>query len=373
MTRRFLIACDSFKGTMSSREVADILSKTILEKAPDAQVDSLVIADGGENTVEAFLNKGKPVKATVTGPYIFQKTVATYADLQDSAVIETASAAGLPMVDPSPDSVLDTTTFGLGELLLKAGRKASKILIGLGGSCTTDGGCGALCAAGARFYDEAGSSFIPTGRTLKNIHHIDVGAIEPSIRKAELVCICDVTNPFFGENGAARVFGPQKGADPATVEKLDEGLRHLANIISKQLGIDLQKLPGAGAAGGLGGGLASVLGARLESGIDTILSLCGFDAKAMDADWIITGEGRLDSQSFQGKAISGVLSHSPKKAKVVIFAGKAEPASVQQALSSGFYAVYRTSLKERPFEEIRKTAKADLREACLRFIKDIGL
>lgn len=306
---KFLLIPDSFKGTMSSMEICSLLEEKIQEYYPAAEIHSIPVADGGEGSVDCFLQALGGEKVIVTTNNPFFEPIDSYYGLVDNgrtAVIEMAASAGLPLIEDRKDP-LKASTFGVGELILHAARKGvSKIIMGLGGSCTNDGGCGAACAVGIRFLDEAGSSFIPTGGTLHRIQQLDFSQIEPMIKDIEFVTMCDIDNPMYGPTGAAAIFGPQKGATPEEIELLDAGVRHLSQIIKQTMGLDLAFVPGTGAAGAMGAGMAAFFHSRLQMGIQTILDTVQFEELAAGADMIFTGEGKLDSQSLRGKVVIGV-------------------------------------------------------------------
>ena len=250
--KKAVLIPDSFKGTMSSMRICEIMKAEIHNSYPECEVRSIPVADGGEGSVDAFLQAvgGERVTLEVTGPW-FERCEAYYGliDSGATAVIEMAAAAGLPMVGERRDPRA-TTTYGVGELMAAAaGAGAKRLIIGLGGSATNDGGCGAACAAGVKFYHAAGESFVPVGGTLCEIERIDMSGLDPAIAGAEIVAMCDIDNPMYGESGAAHIFGPQKGADAEMIALLDEGLRHLARVIKRDLGIEVDTMPGAGAAG----------------------------------------------------------------------------------------------------------------------------
>lgn len=275
---KVILIPDSFKGTLSSTQICEIISAEIRKQFPNCKIVSIPVADGGEGSVDCFLSAlgGQKVASTVSGPH-FEKMESYFGMIEDSiAVIEMASCAGLPLVEDHKDP-LATTTYGVGELILAAAKQgARKIIVGLGGSCTTDGGCGAAAACGVKFYDTTGNSFIPTGGTLKQIEHIDVLSFNPTIKNIEVVAMCDIENPMYGPEGAAYVFAPQKGASPNEVQLLDEGLIHLAQIIKRDLGIDIASIPGTGAAGAMGAGMIAFFNASLQMGIETVLIQCVF-------------------------------------------------------------------------------------------------
>lgn len=306
---KYILIPDSFKGSLSSGEICGILGREIRALEPEAEICSIPVADGGEGTVDAFLAAlgGEKIPVSCRDPY-GRAITACYGLLPDggTAVIEMAAAAGLPLVGDDRRAA-DATTYGVGQLMAHAlERGAKRIVLGLGGSATNDGGCGAAAALGVEFLDQADRAFVPVGGTLHRIARIRTDGLMPRLREAEVIAMCDIDNPLCGENGAAAVFGPQKGADAQAVRLLDDGLRHLAEVIESDLGGDLLALPGGGAAGGFGAGSAAFLGAKLQMGIETVLELVDFDRLAADADLVITGEGRLDSQSLGGKVVSGV-------------------------------------------------------------------
>ena len=306
---KFLLIPDSFKGTMSSIEICSLLEEKIQEYYPAAEIHSIPVADGGEGSVDCFLQALGGEKVIVTTNNPFFEPIDSYYGLVDNgrtAVIEMAASAGLPLIEDRKDP-LKASTFGVGELILHAARKGvSKIIMGLGGSCTNDGGCGAACAVGIRFLDEAGNSFIPTGGTLHRIQQLDLSQIDPMIKGIEFVTMCDIDNPMYGPTGAAAIFGPQKGATPEEVELLDAGVQHLSQIIKQTMGLDLAFVPGTGAAGAMGAGMAAFFHSRLQMGIQTILDTVQFEELATGANMIFTGEGKLDSQSLRGKLVIGV-------------------------------------------------------------------
>lgn len=307
--KKFLLIPDSFKGTMSSAEICSLMKEKIQEYYSAAEVHSIPVADGGEGSVDCFLQAlgGEKVFVTTQNPF-FEPVDSYYGLIDDgrTAVIEMAASAGLPLVEDRRDP-MKASTFGVGELILHAARKGvSKIVMGLGGSCTNDGGCGAACAVGVRFLDEAGNSFVPTGGTLHRIRRLDLSQTEPMIKDIEFVTMCDIDNPMYGPTGAAAVFGPQKGATPEEVALLDAGVQHLSQIIRQAMGLDLAFVPGTGAAGAMGAGMAAFFHSRLQMGIQTILDTVQFEKLAAGADMIFTGEGKLDSQSLRGKVVIGV-------------------------------------------------------------------
>ncbi len=339
--KKCIVISDSFKGTLSSLEICDIARQSVPRFFPECQVVTVPVADGGEGTVECFVEaiQAQPVTVEVSGPY-GEKIQATYARSGSRAVVEMACAAGLPMVGErrNPEA---TTTYGVGEVIRHAVEHGcDQILLGLGGSATNDGGCGAAAALGARFYDEAGRDFVPTGGTLNQISRIDLSELKPLMQKVRVTVMCDVENPLYGPTGAAHIFGPQKGADEEMVERLDSGLRSLDAAFQRELGLSLAQMPGAGAAGGMGAGCVAFLGAELKSGIEAVLDMVEFDRTLEDADLVITGEGRIDSQSVHGKVISGIAKRTQSRGVplVAIVGGIAQGA--EEAYSLGVTAMF---------------------------------
>lgn len=356
---KIIVITDSFKGTLSSLEAGTIIMNTIKQNHPEHDVLVIPVADGGEGTVEAVLQgrKGEKIVTEVSGPY-FERMKAEYAYFPDdnSAVVEMACCAGLPLVLDRMNPRL-TTTYGVGEMVRDAiNRGIDKICVGLGGSCTTDGGCGFASALGIRFYDDQGNSFVPVGETLKNICHIVPAGI-----KADISAMCDVTNPLYGPFGASYVFARQKGRNDEDIRFLDEGLRHLSQVVRNDLDIDADRIPGAGAAGGLGYGMIAFTNARLDRGINRILDIVQYDDIIKDADVIITGEGRLDWQSFQGKVIDGVMKRSPDKRVIMVVGSRDEEIRKD-------YEVYSTLDNGRHFPNSHEEAVENLRAAASEII-----
>lgn len=341
--RKYVVIPDSFKGCLSSGEICGIIAREIRCRDPEARVYTLPVADGGEGTVDAFLGAlgGEKVAVPCRDPY-GRPLTAHYGLFPDgkTAVIEMAAAAGLPLVGEDR-RVADATTYGVGQLIAHAlKRGAERILLGLGGSATNDGGCGAAAALGVEFLDAEGKAFVPVGGTLRRIAHIRVDGLLPVLRQAEVIAMCDIDNPLCGESGAAAVFAPQKGADAATVRMLDEGLAHLAAVIEKDLGRSLLTLPGGGAAGGFGAGSVAFLGARLQMGIEAVLDLTDFDRLAADAYLVITGEGRLDSQSLRGKVVVGVARRARALGVPVVALVGSSETDIAAAYDAGITAVF---------------------------------
>ena len=341
---KFLLIPDSFKGTLSSRQICDLLQEAIKRHFPDAEVVSIPVADGGEGSVDAFLTAlgGEKRYRTVKNPF-FEDMQAYYGLLDNgqTAVVEMAACAGLPLAEGRRDPRV-TTTYGVGQLMLDAAQQgAQRIIVGLGGSATNDGGCGAASAAGVKFYNAQGESFVPTGGTLCDVAELSLSGLSPALQNVAIITMCDIDNPMYGPTGAAYVFAPQKGADPDMVKELDDGLRHLAQRIACTLGRDESHTPGAGAAGAMGMGMLSFFGSKLQMGIQTVLDVVRFEELAADADYIITGEGKLDSQSLRGKVVIGVAQRAKALGKPVLaIVGGVDDEAVQEAFEQGVTAVF---------------------------------
>lgn len=312
---RFVIAPDSYKGSLTSVQVADLIAEGLLEVFPQAEAIKVPVADGGEGTVDAFLSAlgGEKRFLDVTGP-LGTPVKAFYGLLPDgTGVVEMAAASGLPLVPGGKRNPLITTTYGTGEVIkavLEQG--CNTIIIGIGGSATNDGGVGMAQALGVRFLDERGKELSFGGGSLARLAKIDMSGLDPRIRKTNIIVACDVDNPLCGPRGASAVFGPQKGASPEIVRILDQNLAHYAKIIKEQLGKDILELPGAGAAGGLGAGLVSLLGATLKPGIEIVISSTKLEEKIKGATLVITGEGKTDYQTAHGKAPVGIAKVAKK-------------------------------------------------------------
>jgi glycerate 2-kinase len=360
--KKIICIPDSFKGTLSSAQICDIMEKSIHHHFEQCEVIKIEVADGGEGSVDAFLAAvgGEKVYCTVNNPY-FESMESFFGVLHgDVAVIEMAAAAGLPLVSDRLNP-METTTFGVGELMLAAiERGCKKIIVGLGGSSTNDGGCGAACAIGVRFYDASGISFVPTGKSLIDIARIDLSGVDPRIFDVEFITMCDIDNPMYGLKGAAHIFSPQKGADHEMVLKLDEGLTHLASVIKNQLNVDVSMIPGGGAAGAMGAGMVAFFNSRLQMGIETILDLVGFDRLIKDADLIFTGEGKIDSQSLQGKVPIGVARRAKQAGVDVVAVVGTIGNDIDAAYDLGISAIFSINPEPVSFEIAKLKSKENL-------------
>lgn len=345
---KILIAPDSFKGSMSALKICEITAKALKDAFPDIRTECIPVADGGEGTAESFVIASSAIKKgiSVTGPD-GRKAEAYIALIGDTAVVESALACGLPLAGSKNDPAF-STTYGVGEMIKAAlDSGAKKIAIGIGGSATNDGGIGCAAALGVNFYDSEGNKVEPNGYGMAKIATIDTSNIDSRIRDTKITVLCDVENPLYGQNGAAYVYAPQKGADADKVIFLDLALQNLEKAVKESLNKDMAFLPGSGAAGGMGYGLMVFLGAELHSGARTVLDLCGFDEKADCADIIITGEGKFDSQSLMGKVPGEIIARANGKPVIILCGTNGSDSPVQ-----GVTAIFETNPEHKPFEEI---------------------
>jgi len=363
---KIVVALDSFKGTLSAAAACAVVAEALARRAPAAEIVQLPMADGGEGTIDALVAScsGHTIAVPrVTGPLPDMRVAATYGWLPEArvAVVEMARASGLPLLEPERRNPMLTTTRGTGELLRAArAKRPGKILLTLGGSATVDGGVGAARALGWEFLDHAGRPVPPGGVGLAAI----VRMVPPSgMTLPRVEALCDVTNPLCGPNGAAAVYGPQKGATPAMVRALEEGLANLATRCREALGKEVRDLPGAGAAGGFGAGAVAFLGAELVPGIAAVAATCGLERGLRGADWVVTGEGRFDPQSLQGKVISGVRDRARRSGTAVaVLAGQiALPRAVWR--EAGIAIALATS-QNVPFAHVKRQPEAYLRSAA---------
>ena len=323
-----IVAIDSLKGSLSSLQAGAAAKAGILRAIPAATVSIKPVADGGEGTVTALVSglSGESVTIPVTGP-LGETVEATYGILPDhTAVIEMAEAAGLPLVPAEKRNPMNTTTYGVGELILHALDEGCRnFIIGIGGSATNDGGTGMLRALGCRFWKADGSEIALGAQELSELATIETEVLDPRLKESRFSIACDVTNPLCGPSGASYIFAPQKGADPATVQKLDAVLAHLADMTAVTLGTDLRDQPGAGAAGGLGFAFASYLNGTLRPGVDIVLDAVLPESELRAADIVVTGEGRFDGQTAMGKAPVGIARRAKAcGCKVIVLAGSVE-------------------------------------------------
>ena len=374
--KKCILIPDSFKGTLSAIEVCKVMRAAVLARFPGCEVLSVPVADGGEGTVDCFLHAlpgcaRVPVEST--GPY-GEPLTACYARAGDTAIVEMAMCAGLPLVEHRPDPE-HTTTYGVGTVMRRAVQDGcTRLVVGLGGSCTTDGGAGMAAALGAVFRDAEGRSFVPTGATLGQIASIDLSPARTLLDGVTVEAMCDVKNPLCGPEGAAFVFGPQKGADETMVRRLDEALQQFAQTLKTALGADVADVPGAGAAGGMGAGVLALLGGQLRSGIDTVLDLVGYDRMLEGADMVFTGEGRIDRQSLNGKVIDGVARRARTAGVPVTCVVGSIGEGAQTAYEAGVSAIFSINRRAESFETARYKSRENLAatmEDILRFAQAV--
>lgn len=342
--KKIVVASDSFKGSLSSVDVALSAEKGVKEVFPACDVVKINVADGGEGTVDAVVEalNGKKVRINVSNP-IGAPVEAEYGVAGDTAIIEMAAASGLPLLTPEQRNPWVTSTYGTGEMILDAlNRGCSKFLVGIGGSATNDAGTGMLQALGFRFYDNNGALIEDCcGGRLGDIARIDDGVVSDAVRNAVFTVACDVDTPFCGPEGAAYVFAPQKGADADMVRRLDEGMASFAEVVNAKYELDIVPVEGAGAAGGMGGAFRAFLGATLKKGIDMVLDAISFDAMIAGADLVVTGEGKVDFQTAKGKTAAGVLARAKRVGiPVVAIGGCVEMCdSLEQMGFAGIYPI----------------------------------
>lgn len=375
--KKIVLIPDSFKGTMSSGEICEIMSKSIKNLYPDIEIASIPVADGGEGSVDAFLSAmgGEKKSVKVKGP-MFEDVDAFFGviDNGNTAIIEMAACAGLPLVDDNKDP-RKTTTYGAGQIILEAlNCGCRKIIMGLGGSATNDAGTGAAVALGVKFFNSKGEEFIPVGGTLSEIEKIDLSNINPALKETQIITMCDIDNPLYGESGAAFVFSPQKGATPEIVIELDNGLKHIANIIQKDIGIDVSEIKGGGAAGGMGAGMIAFFNSQLLMGIEAVLDTVNFDTIIKDADMVISGEGKIDDQSIRGKVVIGIAKRT-KKVNVPLVAIVGDIGdNINAAYDMGVSAIFSINRVAVDFKIAKTRAKDDLQltiDNLMRFIKTL--
>ncbi|MEQ4529863.1 MAG: glycerate kinase, partial [Mixta sp.] len=362
---KIVIAPDSYKESLSALQVASEIENGFRAIFPDAEYVKLPVADGGEGTVEAMVaaTQGKIVRLRVTGP-LGEPVEAFYGLSGDEscAFIEMAAASGLELVPPSQRDPLITTSWGTGELIGNAlDRGVQHFIIGIGGSATNDGGAGMVQALGARLLDGQGEQIGYGGGALASLTRIDISQLDPRLRQCRFEVACDVTNPLTGDEGASAVFGPQKGATPALVTQLDNALAHYATIIQRDLDIDVLHIPGGGAAGGMGAALHAFCQAELRRGIEIVTEALGLDELVKDATLVITGEGRIDSQTIHGKVPIGVANVARRYNKPVIGIAGSLTADVGVVHQHGIDAVYSVLYSICTLEEALDNAAQNVR------------
>ncbi|MBR3894435.1 MAG: glycerate kinase [Clostridia bacterium] len=362
--KKVILVPDSFKGTLSSEQICEIMRERIEAHHPNAEIVSIPVADGGEGSVACFLGAmgGELIKCRAVNPF-FEEMEGFYGLVRGgkTAVIEMAACAGLPLVENRKDP-MKATTYGVGLLIEDAlSQGVEEIVLGLGGSATNDFGCGAAAALGVIFRDANGESFIPTGGTLYAVEHIDVSGVPSRLKDVKITLMCDVKNPVWGENGAAFVYAPQKGANAEQVLLLDAGLRHICDVVRRALGKDVSRVIGGGAAGAMAGGMIAFFDAKTRMGIDVVLDTVGFDRLLEGADMVFTGEGKIDSQSLEGKVVIGVARRAKEKGvPVVAVVGGAE-GDLSVAYDMGVTAVFPINRLPEDFSVSRYKSEENLR------------
>jgi glycerate kinase len=365
---KIVIAPDSFKESLSAMEVATAIEAGFREIFPDAQYVKVPVADGGEGTVQAMIDAtgGKRIERTVTGP--LGEPVAAFYGLtggEPVAVIEMAAASGLELVAPELRNPMLTTSYGTGELIraaLDAG--ARRFVLGVGGSATNDGGAGMIQALGARLLDGQGADLGTGGGELAKLERIDLSGLDVRLGGCSFDIACDVSNPLVGPQGASSVFGPQKGASEAMVGELDANLRHYAQVIARELGRDVADVPGAGAGGGIAAAMMVFLGGRLRPGVDIVTEAVGLEQAVRDADLVITGEGRIDAQTVQGKTPVGVARVAKASGKPVIAIGGCLGRDAGAVHGHGIEAIFSSVGRPCTVKEALAEAQSNLRTAA---------
>ena len=374
--KKCIIIPDSFKGSLTSQQICSLVAEKVQTYFKDCVCVSIPVADGGEGTVDCFHAAigGTLQAARACSPYL-EEMPSEYLIEGTTAIIEMAKVAGLPMVErENRKDPAKTTTYGVGMLILDAVKQGcDNIIVGLGGSCTNDGGCGMAAALGTRFLNQSGEEFVPTGDTLCEIASIDIQDTQSLLEGIQITAMCDIDNPMYGPQGAAHIFGPQKGADQDMVALLDKNLVALSGRIQEDLGIDVSGLAGAGAAGALGAGIVAFLGGRLQPGIETVLETVHFDEALSDTDLVFTGEGRIDAQSLGGKVVIGVAEHAQRKNCPVIAIVGDVGDGVEPAYQRGVSAIFSTNRVAVPLEKARLRSERDLSDTVDNILRLIRL
>jgi glycerate kinase len=374
---KFVLAPDSFKESMTAKEAAEAMERGIRKVIPNAEFIMVPMADGGEGTVQSLVDatEGEIIEVEVTGPKD-NKTKAIFGILGDktTAVIEMASASGIHLVAKEERNPLYTTTYGTGELIKAAlDRGIKRIFIGIGGSATNDGGAGLIQALGGRLLDEDGQELPFGGGALGKLHKIDLSALDSRLKDVVVEVACDVTNPLTGKTGASHIFAPQKGATPEMVEVLDGNLAHFAKIIREQLNKDVENIPGAGAAGGLGAGLMAFLNAELKRGVELVIKYTALEDKVQGADYVFTGEGSVDAQTAFGKTPFGVAMTAKKfDIPVIAFAGRIGE-GVEVLYDKGINSIVGIMPGVVSLEEALEKGQSNLERAAENIARIIGL
>lgn len=375
---KFILAPDSFKESMTSKEACKAMIVGIKKVVKDAECVIVPMADGGEGTVEALVEAtgGELVNTIVTPPLGERKISAVYGILGDGdrAIIEMASASGIHLVKREERNPLITTTYGTGEIILDAiNRGVKHIVIGIGGSSTNDGGAGMIQALGGKLLDKDGKEISFGGGALINLHSIDLSNLDSRLKDITIEVACDVTNPLIGETGASRIFGPQKGATEEMVVELDKALANYAEVIKRELGVDVAHVEGAGAAGGLGAALLAFLNGELKRGIELVIKHTGLEEKIKGADFVFTGEGGIDSQTIFGKTPMGVATVAKEQGvKTIAFAGKVEEGS-ENLYEVGISAIFSIMRGVTSLDDALRDGKRNLEKTVENVVRTLTL
>lgn len=368
---KILVAPDSFKGSISAYDACLAIKKGIVRCIPEADVVLTPIADGGEGTLDAMVPPERRIRVSVLNPE-FERIEAEYGYTEDTAVVEMARAAGLTLLPEEKRNAGATTTFGVGELILHALKSGfRRIMLTVGGSATNDGGCGMLAALGAKFTRRDGTEFVPTGDTLCEIESINVSEVAKELFESEILIATDVKNPLLGEDGATFVYARQKGLVEGQKERLEKGMTNLASVLKKESGKDVALIEGCGAGGGISAVLLAFANAKIKSGIETVLEVAGFLEAVDGCAAVITGEGKIDSQSLFGKAISGVAKVGIEKSvPVYCFVGCVGD-DLDKLLKMGLSGIYDVASLAESTEDSIKNADKYLTELAEKFSAEI--
>ena len=376
MPLTFVLAPDSFKESMSAAQASQAMQRGIQNVIPDAHTIHVPMADGGEGTVDALISslKGQSIACDVTGP-LSEQRIQTYwgmVDAGQTAVVEMAKANGIHLLAAEKRNPMLTTTYGTGEMIKRAlDLGVKKIIMGSGGSITNDGGAGMAQALGVQFLNHAGELIQVCGGNLDQVKSMDLSGLDPRLVDTEIIIASDVNNPLCGPNGASIIFGPQKGATPEMIKQLDQNLGHFADVVAGQIGCDYRHVAGAGAAGGLGFGLMAFTAASIRSGVELMIEQVQLSEKIAQADYVLTGEGKIDSQTSLGKTPFGVAQLARKFNKPVIaFAGLVGE-GIEDLFESGFSQIVGINPPDCPLEEALKNAEMNLEKAVAEIVKNL--
>ncbi|MDR6629416.1 glycerate kinase [Acinetobacter lwoffii] len=376
MPLTFVLAPDSFKESMSAAQASQAMQRGIQNVIPDAHTIHVPMADGGEGTVDALISslKGQSIACDVTGP-LSEQRIQTYwgmVDAGQTAVVEMAKANGIHLLAAEKRNPMLTTTYGTGEMIKRAlDLGVKKIIMGSGGSITNDGGAGMAQALGVQFLNHAGELIQVCGGNLDQVKSMDLSGLDPRLVDTEIIIASDVNNPLCGPNGASIIFGPQKGATPEMSKQLDQNLGHFADVVAGQIGCDYRHVAGAGAAGGLGFGLMAFTAASIRSGVELMIEQVQLSEKIAQADYVLTGEGKIDSQTSLGKTPFGVAQLARKFNKPVIaFAGLVGE-GIEDLFESGFSQIVGINPPDCPLEEALKNAEMNLEKAVAEIVKNL--